>query len=145
MGYRSAVRIITSKKGFKELRKFSDNYLKEKKCGYGNILDELDVHYENKYQVYFGWNAVKWYEDCDYFQVDAIMEGLSHLEDKDYSYRYSRIGENYDDIEEQYYESNREEEQDLEYPSIIRDFEDDYTERSLEEQEEGYNKEEISV
>ena len=30
MGYRSDVRIMTSKKGFDELRKFTDQYLKEK-------------------------------------------------------------------------------------------------------------------
>ena len=28
------------------------------------------------------------------------MEGLQHLSDKEYSYRYMRIGEEYDDVEE---------------------------------------------
>ncbi len=145
MGYRSAVRIVTSKKGFQELKKFSDKYLEDKKCGYPNILDELDIFKENKYQVYFGWNAIKWYEYSDYFQVDAIMEGLSHLEDKDYSYRFSRIGENFDDIDEKYYESEKEEEQDLEFPSIIREFEDDYTEEYLMQQDQNCNEEELAV
>ena len=54
------------------------------------------------------------------------MTGLDYLKENDYSYRYSRIGENYDDYDEEYYESNSEEEQDLTYPSIIREFDDDY-------------------
>ena len=35
-------------------------------------------------------------EDMTREDVDAIMEGLSHLADKDFSYRYARIGESYD-------------------------------------------------
>ena len=54
------------------------------------------------------------------------MTGLNYLKEKGYSYRYFRIGENYDDYDEQYYESDNEEEQDLVYPSIIREFDDDY-------------------
>ena len=54
------------------------------------------------------------------------MEGLQHLKEKDFSYRYARIGESYDDYDEHYYESEKEEEQDLEYPSMERYFDDDY-------------------
>ena len=46
MGYRSDVRIMTSKKGFDELRKFTDKYLKEKNYTYGNLLDQLDLNHE---------------------------------------------------------------------------------------------------
>ena len=54
------------------------------------------------------------------------MDGLSHLADKDFSYRYARIGESYDDYEEFSHESEKEEEQDLEYPSMTRYFDDDW-------------------
>ena len=128
MGYRSDVRIMTSKKGFDELRKFTDQYLKDKNYTYGNLLDQLDINHETKYAKYIGWNSIKWYENSgsDYDDVNAIMEGLSHLKDKDLSYRYARIGESYDDYDEHYYESVKEEEQDLEYPSMERYFDDDY-------------------
>ena len=127
MGYRSDVRIMTTKKGFEELRKFTDNYLKDKKFTFGNILDDLDFESETKYAKYFGWNGIKWYDGCEGFEdVDAIVDGLKHLADNDYSYRYARIGESYDDYEEDSYESNREEEQDLEYPSMNREFDDDW-------------------
>ena len=88
-------------------------------------MDDLKFKVENKYSCYFGWNWVKWYENS-YPAVDAVMSGLEHLREKDLSFRYSRIGENYDDYETDYHESEKEEEQDFEYPSMLREFDDDY-------------------
>lgn len=143
LGYRSDVRIVTSKKGFDELKKFTDDYLKAKNYTYGNLLDDCKVISENSYSKYFGWDSIKWYENCDdYEDVDAVMEGLHHLADKDFSYRYARIGESYDDYEEMYNESNIEEEQDLEFPSYIRYFDDDYTKDMMKQNDIG---EELAV
>ena len=89
---------------------------------------------ETPYTTYIGWDCLKWYEYSDYVDVDAIMTGLDYLKENGYSYRYSRIGENYDDYDEKYYESENEEEQDLIYPSIIREFDDDYIFQELEYQ-----------
>lgn len=124
MGYRSDVRIITSKKGFKELNKFVNNYLKDSLEAEYNLMNNLKFKAENDYACYFGWDYLKWYEGYD--TVDAIINGLNHLEENDMSYRFSRIGESYDDYEEKSYESEKEEEQDLEYPSMLREFDDDY-------------------
>lgn len=127
MGYRSDIRIMTTKKGFDKLKKYTDKYLKDRNYKYDNLLDILDFNYETEYAKYFGWDSVKWYENCDdYDEVDAIMKGLDYLEENDYSYRYARIGEDYSDYEEKYFESEKEEEQDLEYPSMTRYFDDDY-------------------
>ena len=60
------------------------------------------------------------------------MDGLDHLKENEYSYRYARIGENYDDYDEHYYESEKEEEQDLEFPTVIREFDDDYVSTNIE-------------
>lgn len=126
MGYRSDVRIITSKKGFDELNKCVDKYLKDKSSDeYHNLLNNLGFYKENDYSCCFGWNSIKWYEYSDYTDVDAVLNGLQELEDKDYSYRFARIGESYDDYEENSYESNRTEEQDLDYPYMCRYFDDD--------------------
>ena len=64
----------------------------------------------------------------------TVNNVLDYLKENDYSYRYSRIGENYDDYDEEYYESNREEEQDLTFPSVIREFDDDYIFQELDYQ-----------
>ncbi len=126
MGYRSEVRIITTNKGYDELKKYTEKYLKNKKFKYDNLLDNCDLFEEDGSSKYFGWNSVKWYENIEgYEDVDAIMEGLQHLEEKDLSYRYARIGESIDDYEEQSYESDTEI-QKLNYPSIIREFDDEY-------------------
>ena len=125
MGYRSDVRIITSKKEFEELNKYVKNYLSKTNESNYNLMDDLKFKVENKYSCYFGWNWVKWYENS-YPAVDAVMSGLEHLREKDLSFRYSRIGENYDDYETDYHESEKEEEQDFEYPSMLREFDDDY-------------------
>ena len=146
MGYRSDIRIVTSKEGFEILKDFVAEYLKEHNENY-NLLDECDKKEEGKNQCYFGWNYMKWYEH-DYPEVVAIMEGLNHLEDNEYSYRYMRIGENYDDMEEQSYDGEKDEDICLEYPNMIREFDDEYvvsliSENKAQELEE--NKDEVDI
>lgn len=142
MGYRSDIRIITSKEGFEKLSEFVKNYLKENKEDY-NLLEECDIKQEGKKQCYLGWNRVKWYEDA-YTDVDAIMNGLEYLSENEYSYRYMRIGESYDDIEEQYYDGEKDKYADLECPYIIREFDDEYIkDKTLDTLEE--NKESIDI
>lgn len=130
MGYRSDVRIITTKKGFKELNEYVKDYLSKLNHDEYNLLDNLEFKAENDYAVYFGWNWLKWYDGYD--SVDAIESGLNHLRDKDMSFRFARIGESYDDYEEDSYESENEEEQDLEYPSMNREFDDSYVIEEME-------------
>lgn len=124
MGYRLDVRIITTKKGFDELNNYVKKYLKEKGNYDYNLLDNLKFKAENDYTVYFGWNYLKWYEGYD--SVDAIVDGLNHLKENNMSYRFARLGESYDDYEEESFESDLEEEQDLDYPSMLREFDDSY-------------------
>lgn len=126
MGYRSQVRIITTKKGFEELKKFHDNYLKQFEISEFeeySLLDDLSIKEDSKDSVYFGWNGIKWY---GYKGIDAIMYGLKHLQTNDFSYRFSRIGEDYADYDEKYYDSEREEEQGLYFPYFVREFDDEY-------------------
>lgn len=149
MEYRSDVRIVTSEEGFKKLEEFVENYLKEKKVDIEqyNLLNSLDIKSQGKGQCYFGWDSIKWYDFCDEIRIDAIVEGLDYLEKNEYSYRFSSIGENLDDIEENSYDGKKDKIY-LEYPSIIRKFEDDYTQKYLEEplkNEIDESKEEIGI
>ena len=89
-----------------------------------HLGDNLKFKAENDYAVYFGWNYLKWYEGYD--SVDAIVDGLNHLKENNMSYRFARLGESYDDYEEESFESDLEEEQDLDYPSMLREFDDSY-------------------
>lgn len=93
MGYRSEIRIITSKKGYEKLNEFVEQYLKDTEED--NLLKECDIKNIGKEQCYFGWNDIKWREN-DFKDVDAIMEGLNHLGENEYSYRYMRIGEKFE-------------------------------------------------
>lgn len=124
MGYRSDVRIVTSKDGYEKLKEFVANYLKEKDYTEYNLLNECNIEEQGKGQCYMGWNYLKWYEG--YPEVDAIMEGLDYLEENEYSFRYMIIGESYDDVEERFYDGDKDKDIDLEYPSMIREFDDDY-------------------
>ena len=136
MGYRSDVRIITTRKGFDELKKYTDNYLKERNWKNGNLLDDCNVYCETKDSKYFGWDGIKWYDNFDVYEdVDAIMNRLNDLANKDLSYRYARIGEEYSDYAEDFYDSSNKNEQSLEYPSFLRYFDDDWTTENIKEYE----------
>ncbi len=121
MGYRSDVRIITSKKGYDHLMKFVRNAVNDDINQ--NLLEQCDIKSVHHDCVYMGWDDIKWYEGSDYYKdIDAIMDGLRDLDNNYYSYRYARIGEDYDDYEEKYADS---EDDELKwYPSLNRKFED---------------------
>lgn len=131
MSYRSDVRISTTKKGYNELRKFVLNYLHNNKredgTEYPNLLENVDILKENNRQVYLGWNYCKWYEG-DFGDVVAIMLGLDHLEEKDFSFSYARMGEEYGDYDSKSHYSKKDKEEDnyLEEPSVNWSFDDDY-------------------
>lgn len=60
MGYRSDIRIVTTKDGFEKLKEFVKKYLEEKKLDIKeyNLLEELDTKADGKEQCYFGWNGL---------------------------------------------------------------------------------------
>lgn len=131
MGYRSNVRIIVSKKGYEELKKFNIEYLTEvgkeqpDKEGFAvnewvnsvNLLNHLDVFTENEDFfaenedfVYFGWNDIKWYGgSLGYPSVNAISDGLDSILQDGYSYRFGIIGEDDTDMEIQEHIGEKEE------------------------------------
>lgn len=124
MGYRSDVRIIVSKDGLKELRRVvSEEAMKYATPDYDyNLLNSAKFMYDfDGCQVMICWDYLKWYEGY-YKDVDAVMNGLNHLTEVGFSWRFSRIGEDLDDIEERY--NNGEDGADLEYPCIRRYFDD---------------------
>lgn len=129
MAYRSDVRIVVSKKGYQELSLYVNKYLKEHHGEiYENLLNKCTIK-KGKYFYYLKWNSIKFYEWNN--EIQAIYEGLEHLKTSDYSYRIAVLGENLDDYSERYFESSKEREQDLPYPSLIRKFDDCEVEQCL--------------
>lgn len=130
MGYRSDVRIVVSKAGYKEL----EAYVKEEALKYVanfdktdydyNLLNHLDVFkaLPDDRQYVIGWDYVKWYDG--YEDVDIVMRGLQNLSDKGYNWVFDRIGEDYTDIEEQYNNDSLTDET-LEWNYIITKFDDE--------------------
>ena len=133
MGYRSDVRIITSKKGYDKLRKHVEKYLKEKNDD-SNLLEDADIRFVTSKGVLIGWDNIKWYEWCNWPEIDSILTGLDKLEKEDYSYRFSRIGEGIDDIDERYYDSKNRNGEDIPSIDIEREFNDEYMKDSLREE-----------
>jgi hypothetical protein len=105
MGYRSDVRIRTTKEGYEIMKEEIDKYLNEK------VEDNLDYTPENLVKhtdnidddgevVTMDWNYVKWY---DFFpEIMAVSNALGILQEKDIDFQFMRIGEDLDDIEEKW-------------------------------------------
>ena len=105
MGYRSDVRIRTTKEGFEVMKKYVENYIKEKGLDSNyNLLNSNHVGItEAEDSITLDWTDLKWYEGINgYEDVDAIMNSLYELSEKDIDYQYMRIGEEDDDIEEKW-------------------------------------------
>lgn len=115
MGYYSDVRVIVSKKGYKKLRKYVDEEAKKLATpNYDyNLLNSTDIlkvnHIGDNDEILIGWNYIKWYESNEpgwYDEVRIIMEGLKQLREDRMSYRFSRIGEDLTDIEEDFWDED---------------------------------------
>lgn len=121
MAYYNSIRILMSTEAFKL---FKDSI--EQDCVFDDInnpLDNLNVKIVNKEQgaVYFGWDDIGWFYDW-YTPYNVINKNLNLLEALKYSYRLTRIGEEYDDIEE--IVEDGEIDSDLDFIQIIRKFDD---------------------
>ena len=104
MGYRSDVRIRTTKEGYEVMKNFVEKYIKEKELkGTDWNLLEHAIKTEMEGIITLDWNYMKWYEgEKGYEDVDAIMKSLDILDEKGIDYQYMRIGEEIDDIDERW-------------------------------------------
>ena len=128
MGYRSDVRIVVSKEGFRELREYVERESAKVRSqkpdsDYSwNLLECTDSIRTDGDQFLISWNDIKWYDGC-YEDVDIIVDGLEHLNNEGYGYRFYRVGESYDDIEETIVDGDLD--QDLDYLYVVRYIDDD--------------------
>lgn len=106
MGYRSDVRIRTTKEGYEVMKSFVEKYIKEnikedELKGYDyNLLNSAEIT-EAEDSITLDWIYLKWYDGI-FKEVDAVMNSLDILSDKNIDYQYMRIGEEIDDIDERW-------------------------------------------
>ncbi len=93
------------------MKNFVEKYIKENvsEDAQGldwNLLNSAEIT-EAGNSITLDWHDFKWYEGIQgYEDVDAIMNSLNELSDKDIDYQYMRIGEEKDDIVEKRNVSN---------------------------------------
>lgn len=93
------------------MKNFVENYIKENVSEDAQGLDwnllNLAEITETGNSITLDWYDFKWYDGIDGYQdVDAIMNSLNELSDKNIDYQYMKIGEEEDDIVEKRNVSN---------------------------------------
>lgn len=95
MSYRSVVKLITTKAGWKRIRKEVSRLGVDERYSLISGVGELIC--DSKY-VLAEWDDIKWYEGRDE-EVDAIMRALRQFDVEHIPYQYLRIGEDWEDYE----------------------------------------------
>lgn len=98
MGYRSEVRIATTREGYGLMCERID-FISEGLDSYPLMGSERqpDFFDEENGCVVFGWDDIKWNGlFCD---VANVIEALGELDEQEIPYEFCRIGEDWDDIE----------------------------------------------
>ena len=103
MGYRSDVYLKTTKAGYKAL----EQEIKKNELGYKLWKDPDKVFYDDiEETITVEWDDVKWYSG--YEDVRTIENAIGAVCDK-YTMHFVRIGESYDDLEDEFYDGEDEE------------------------------------
>lgn len=126
MGYKTEVRLITTLKGFKEIKKFAEEKIAKNNKD-AEIFKEPDIEQKYKDIIKIGWNDMRGNE------VTLLQECMIELMEKDITYRAMCLGENIEDIVENSYTSSKDNKKFIPYPSITREFDEEEDERQLKQ------------
>lgn len=99
MGYRSDVRIATTREGYERICRCVDELAQDSEIEQ-LIGTKVSPHHFEEYagSVVFGWDFVKWYVGV-LDDVTNVTKALSELATHGIPYEFCRIGENWDDVE----------------------------------------------
>lgn len=108
------------------MKNFTKDYITKNKnyCNYKNLICDDSIIYADERKVYLGMDQIKWYEYCDFADINAVSDGLDYLKENDYGYIFSCIGDENEDYTIKDYHSDRLDEPYLEYPLLVRYFDD---------------------
>lgn len=99
MGYRSEVRIATTREGYDLMCDKVDSVSAER-TSYPLMGSDRQPEFfdEESGTVVFGWDSIKWYEGL-LSDVTNVVEALGELEEQEIPFEFCRIGEDWNDIE----------------------------------------------
>lgn len=99
MGYRSDIKLITTKEGWEELDKAVSEAEPEQKYRITSLatVSTKKCAANNKEYVLVEWIQIKWYLTSP--QIRAFMQALYTLANKNIMFKFIRVGEDYEDIE----------------------------------------------
>ena len=99
MGYRSDVRIATTRDGYDRMCRFVDAASKDRKSyQLMGMRRQPEFYDEHDGCTVFGWDSIKWYEGS-LPDVTVVCNALGELDKAEVPYEFCRVGESYDDIE----------------------------------------------
>ena len=99
MGYRSEVKIVTTREGYERICKRVDELNADMKaCQLLGAGISPEYFEESNGCVVFGWDWIRWY-DGTFADVTNVSTALRELADDDIPYEFCRIGEEWDHIE----------------------------------------------
>lgn len=131
MGYRSDVRIITTKDGFEKMMNYINEELSKKENeNYDNPLNKLDAKEETTNLIMFGWDWIKY--DSLNLSYKLVQDSLKKLEESNISYSICINGEEIGDVERYRFDSEKDKEIKIPVPSIGCKFDDKETKKDLE-------------
>ena len=99
MGYRSEVKIVTTREGYDQMCERVDTL--SEGLGTSPLMGSCrkpDFFEESDGCVVFGWDYIKWYEGL-FADVSNVADALSEIDECGLPYEFCRIGESWDDIE----------------------------------------------
>ena len=99
MGYRSEVKIATTREGYDQMCERVDAL--SEGSGTSPLMGSRrkpDFFEESDGCVVFGWDYIKWYEGL-LADVDNVADALNEINECGLPYEFCRIGESWDDIE----------------------------------------------
>ena len=131
MGYRSDVRLVTTKDGYEELEKYIKEQLEKGNDEYlYNVLEESDFREETKHFVFVGWDSVKYNQES----YELLNTALEEIGEKGFGYSLVVNGEEIGDVQDISVKDKQKNY--ITMPAIFCNFDDRYTMKELEYEEE---------
>lgn len=124
MGYRSDIRMIVTKEGYKELNNYIQDKVKEDDSYY-DLMQNTDIKQKCNDIYYLGWTDLK-FKDSELLRCAESM-----FYEKNLTFRMCILGENIEDVSVLEYTEQKDLKKDIPYIYIKREFDELDIQRQL--------------